>query len=55
MDEFVFYEKMATITLTYDEIEHIVAFVKKFEREDIPETMREEILPKLEDFLVDNL
>lgn len=42
------------LTLTYDEIEYIVAFILNFEQDEIPDTLREEILPKLQDFLGEN-
>lgn len=45
---------MNTLELSSEEVEHIVAFILNFEREDIPETLREDILPKLQEFLEDN-
>ena len=45
---------MDTLKLSSEEVEYIVAFILNFEREDIPETLREDILPKLQEFLEDN-
>lgn len=45
---------MNTIELSSEEVEYIVAFILNFEREDIPETLREDILPKLQEFLENN-
>lgn len=48
------YAYEAYMKLSYSEVDDVVAFLKSFEREDLPETIREEILPKMEDFLADN-
>lgn len=53
MDGFVFYEKEAVLTLAYGEIEYITAFLLNFEKSDLPENLREEILPKMQDFLIE--
>lgn len=42
-----------TLELTLDEVEYIIAFIRSHEWEDIPETLKTEILPKLEDFYND--
>ena len=39
-----------TLELTLDEVEYILAFIRSHEWYDIPETLRDNILPKLEDF-----
>ena len=39
-----------TLELTIDEVEYIIAFIRNHEWNDIPETLRNDILPKLEDF-----
>ena len=39
-----------TLELTLDEIEYIIAFIRSHEWNDIPNTLRDTILPKLEDF-----
>ena len=39
-----------TLELTLDEVEFIIAFVCSHEWRDIPETLKSEILPKLENF-----
>ena len=56
MNEIVYrdYAYEAYMTLSYSEIDYIVAFLKNFEKEDLPETIREEILPRMEDFLAEN-
>ena len=51
---YIDYAYEAYMTLSYHEIDYIVALLKTFEREDLPETIREEILPRMEDFLADN-
>ena len=43
-------EAYKNLSLSYSEIEYIVALLKT--REDLPETIREEILPIMEDFLI---
>lgn len=48
------YAYEAYMTLSYHDIDYIVAFLKNFEKKDLPETIREEILPRMEDFLIDN-
>ncbi len=47
-------EAYMNLSLSYSEIEYIGALLKTFEREDSPETIREEILSIMEDFLIDN-
>ena len=42
-----------TLELTLDEIELIIAFIRSHEWIDIPEIIKSEILPKLEDFYND--
>ena len=42
-----------TLELTLDEFEYIIAFIRSHEWQDIPETIRGEILSKLEDFYDD--
>lgn len=39
-----------TLELTLDEVEYIIAFIRSHEWNDIPETLKNEILPKLEEF-----
>lgn len=39
-----------TLELTLDEVEYIIAFIREHEWEKIPETIKNEILPKLEEF-----
>ena len=39
-----------TLELTLDEVEYIIAFIRNHEWEEIPETIKNEILPKLEGF-----
>lgn len=39
-----------TLELTLDEVEYILAFISSHEWNDIPETLRDNILPKLEQF-----
>lgn len=51
-NNFTFYEKEAVLTLPYSDIESIVAYLLNFDKEDLPETLREEILPKMQDFLL---
>ena len=41
------------IELNLDEVEYIIAFIRSHEWEDIPETIKDKILPKLEDFYND--
>lgn len=38
------------LELTLDEVEYIIAFIREHEWEEIPETIKNEILPKLEEF-----
>lgn len=42
-----------TIELEEDEVEYIVAFIKSHEWDSIPHTLRDDILPKLEEFIED--
>lgn len=42
-----------TLELTLDEVEYILAFIRSHEWNDIPETLRDNILPKLEQFYED--
>lgn len=42
-----------TLELTLDEVEYILAFIRSHEWNDIPETLRNDILPKLEEFCDD--
>jgi len=51
---YVDYAYEAYMTLAYHDIDYIAAFLKKFREKDLPETIREEILPRMEDFLIDN-
>lgn len=39
-----------TVELTLDEVEYILAFIRSREWIDIPEILKSEILPKLENF-----
>lgn len=39
-----------TLELTLDEVECIIAFIRSHEWIDIPEIIKSEILPKLENF-----
>ena len=48
------YVERATLTMSYSEIESLVTYLKNFESCELPETIREEILPRMVDFLVDN-
>ena len=41
-----------TLELTLDEVEYIIAFIRSHEWNDIPETLKSKILPKLENFYV---
>lgn len=38
------------LELTLDDVEYIIAFIREHEWEEIPETIKNEILPKLEEF-----
>lgn len=38
------------LELTIEEVEYIIAFIRSHEWNDIPKTLRDNILPKLEDF-----
>lgn len=42
-----------TLELTLNEVEYILAFIRSHEWIDIPEIIKSEILPKLEDFYND--
>lgn len=48
------YETEATMMLTYNEIEYITAFIRSHEWQEIPDMVKEKILPKMEEFLAEN-
>lgn len=48
------YATKATMTLEYEEIEFLTAFIRSHEWQEIPDTVKGEILPKMEEFLAEN-
>ena len=52
--DYYYHAPRATLTMSYSEIESLVAYLKNFENRELPETIREEILPRMVDFLADN-
>ena len=51
---YVDYAYEAYMRLSYSEIDHICALLQTFKRRDLPEEVRDKILPKMEDFLLEN-